>query len=56
MNSSTTITNATNGAIIKITKLHHSAISNPRLIFLAALAVVLIAAGLYVLFRKEKPA
>jgi hypothetical protein len=54
MNSSITITNATNGAIVTITKIHHSAIGNPRLILLAVLAVVLIAAGLYLLFRKEK--
>lgn len=54
MNSSITITNATNGAIVTITKIHHSALSNPRLIFLAALAVVLIASGLYLLLRKEK--
>lgn len=54
MNSSITITNATNGAIITVTTIHHSAFGNPRLILLAILAVALIGAGLYLLFRKEK--
>ncbi len=54
MNSTITITNATNGAIITITTIHHHPLSNSRLILLAVLAVVLIASGLYLLFRKEK--
>jgi hypothetical protein len=54
MNSSVTTTNATNGAIITITTIHHPAFSSLLYISLAALAVVLIAAGLYLLFRKEK--
>lgn len=55
MISSTTITNATNGAIITITTIHHSPLTSPRFIALGAVAVVLIASGLYLLFRKEKP-
>jgi len=52
--NSITITNATNGAIITVTTIHHHTLSNSRLILPAILAVTLIGAGLYLLFRKEK--
>ena len=54
MNSSITITNATNGAIITVTTIHRHALGNSELVLLAILAVSLIGAGLYLLFRKEK--
>lgn len=47
--STTTITNATNGVITRITVIHHSHF-RPGLLILALLAVVLIAFGLRGLF------
>ncbi|EEF60461.1 hypothetical protein [Pedosphaera parvula] len=57
--NSTTITNATNGSIVHITRIssgqvrHFSA--NPALwIALGIVAVLVISLGLYLIFRKEK--
>ena len=51
--NTTTITNATNGAIISVRTFyhpHHDYITA----LLAAVSLALISAGLYLLFRKEK--
>jgi hypothetical protein len=56
MNSDTTIiTNAANGTIITITKIHHDDHRRMIAAALAALSLICFSAGLYLLLRKEKP-
>jgi hypothetical protein len=53
--TTTTITNATNGTIVTVTRIHGTGSHHWGLIGLGVLAVVLICAGLYLLLRKETP-
>ncbi|MDB6064482.1 MAG: hypothetical protein JWR26_690 [Pedosphaera sp.] len=53
--NTTTVTNATNGTIVTVTRIHTTGSPHWGLIGLGVLAVVLISAGLYLLLRKEMP-
>ena len=50
----TTLTNA-DGTIVTVTVYDHLPHYHPGLILLAVLSLALIASGLYLLFRREKP-
>jgi hypothetical protein len=51
--TTTTITNAATGAIITVTKVHRVANHWPAVF--AAVALLLICSGIYLLVRKDKP-
>jgi len=53
--NTTTITNATNGAIINVTQFQHPRLDHSSLIILGCIAVLFIGTGLYLLLRKPKP-
>jgi len=52
--STTTVTNATNGAIYRITTVHHVDEYHQLKVILAVLAFALIATGVYLLTTKRK--
>ncbi len=54
--NTTTITNATNGMIVRVTQFHAAGRNNRLLIMLGVLAVGMIGLGVYLLLRKEKGA